>query len=361
MTANDLAPGTYRVHAGSADHSMFGNLLLSIEAPTARAAVEAQALDIIAASRGYDRARLLAVGIDLVREAPRGGYTVERRDSGSEDGALWSVLDANGATVSSGWAYRDAAQACANAMALEDVEREAQALRVPMSHTTADAEYLPVLAYRIEQEARAAQRRLDRLQVLAAQVAAVEQEAPARDLAPALDANALAGIDPAPRYVAPSADSRLDDSATLAAIGAAYDSGASVPAILRAVGTDAHTLRLIRSTLGISLDTLRREASALDANEAPAVEQEAPSAVYTVPPRFYADHVARDLPAGTVERETAKAVTVRLNDADYAELLSDARHYATAMGAAGFDDRGLIASARATVRRLVAAGAPANR
>ena len=137
MTANDLAPGTYRVHAGSADHSMFGNLLLSIEAPTARAAVEAQALDIIAASRGYDRARLLAVGIDLVREAP-----------------------AN------------------EAPSLDAIEREAQALRVPMSHVPTNAEYLPVLAYRIEQEARAAQRRIDRLQALAAQVAAVEQEAP---------------------------------------------------------------------------------------------------------------------------------------------------------------------------------------
>lgn len=80
-------------------------------------------------------------------------------------------------------------------------------------------------------------------------------------------------------------------------------------------------------------------------------------ATYRLPPAFYEDHCARDLPAGTVVRTTKRSVYVELDADDYAELLSDARHYADR--ASGFDGLlGLRSSARATVNALVALGAP---
>ena len=78
--------------------------------------------------------------------------------------------------------------------------------------------------------------------------------------------------------------------------------------------------------------------------------------IVKVPPRFYWDHVSRDLPAGTVVSETRSYVRVDLDQSEFEELISDANHYAYSMGAGGFDDRGLIASARATLRRLDPAG-----
>jgi len=71
-----------------------------------------------------------------------------------------------------------------------------------------------------------------------------------------------------------------------------------------------------------------------------------------LPPRFYWDHVYRDLPAGVVVSETKRYVRVELTRDEYDDLLSDAKHYAYSMGVGGFDDRGLIASARATVKAL---------
>jgi hypothetical protein len=75
-----------------------------------------------------------------------------------------------------------------------------------------------------------------------------------------------------------------------------------------------------------------------------------------VPPRFYDDHVARDLPGGTVVKRTARLVHVELDRAGYDELLADARYYAgDAMTEfAGDGGLGLVGSARATVRRLLA-------
>jgi hypothetical protein len=75
-----------------------------------------------------------------------------------------------------------------------------------------------------------------------------------------------------------------------------------------------------------------------------------------LPPRFYWDHVSRDLPAGKVVSETQRYVRVELTQDDYEELLSDAKHYAYSMAVGGFEDRGLIASARATVKALDPAG-----
>ena len=72
----------------------------------------------------------------------------------------------------------------------------------------------------------------------------------------------------------------------------------------------------------------------------------------SLPPAFYADHVARDLPAGTVVKQTKKAVTVALTPEELAELRSDASHYAHSMAEAGFEGRGLIASAKATLKAL---------
>lgn len=79
------------------------------------------------------------------------------------------------------------------------------------------------------------------------------------------------------------------------------------------------------------------------------------SQVYDLPAPFYDDHVARALPAGVLVKRLARTVRVELDHESYDELLSDARHYAEAMGDAGYGDTGMIASARATMKRLQAA------
>lgn len=86
-------------------------------------------------------------------------------------------------------------------------------------------------------------------------------------------------------------------------------------------------------------------------------EPEPARRTYRLPPTFYEDHTARDLPAGNVVRETKQHVYVSLDAAEFAELLSDASHYSTP-GMYGPEYLGLVSSARATVRALVAAGQP---
>ena len=54
----------------------------------------------------------------------------------------------------------------------------------------------------------------------------------------------------------------------------------------------------------------------------------------------------------TVVKRNARAVYVRMDAAALKDLRSDAQHYATSMADGGFDDRGLIASAHATVKAL---------
>ena len=76
-----------------------------------------------------------------------------------------------------------------------------------------------------------------------------------------------------------------------------------------------------------------------------------------VPPKFYWDHVERDLPGGTVVKTTYRHVLVRLDADEAAELLDDARHYAREfVNDQDMNLRGLASSAAATVRRLEAAG-----
>lgn len=88
-----------------------------------------------------------------------------------------------------------------------------------------------------------------------------------------------------------------------------------------------------------------------------------PKKTYALPPRFFDDHRCRDLPenksaVSRIVRETKKKVFVDLDPLGYDELLSDADYYANEMGSAGFDDRGLISSARATAAALRKAGRP---
>lgn len=73
-----------------------------------------------------------------------------------------------------------------------------------------------------------------------------------------------------------------------------------------------------------------------------------------IPVVFYEDHLDRVLPTPTVIKSTKRNVWIDLNDPCTAELLDDAEYYA---GPGGPDNcsRGLVASARATVRAIKAA------
>lgn len=77
---------------------------------------------------------------------------------------------------------------------------------------------------------------------------------------------------------------------------------------------------------------------------------------YRLPPAFYFDHIGRDLPGGTIVRQTKTYVVVDLTDEDRSELLSDAQHYADlGVREFGFEYAGLVRSAAATVRALTGA------
>lgn len=83
--------------------------------------------------------------------------------------------------------------------------------------------------------------------------------------------------------------------------------------------------------------------------------------IYVLPPAFYSDHRARDLPevgSSDVVKASSRKVHVLMDIDAYLDLLSDSRHYGWSMRQAGFDDIGLIGSARATYRALDAAGPP---
>jgi hypothetical protein len=81
--------------------------------------------------------------------------------------------------------------------------------------------------------------------------------------------------------------------------------------------------------------------------------------VYRLPPKFYDDHVARDLDGGTVVRRSERRVTVELDAEQFADLLDDAEFYVE-MGTReyGPDYAPLIKSAAATARALIRQGAP---
>lgn len=75
-----------------------------------------------------------------------------------------------------------------------------------------------------------------------------------------------------------------------------------------------------------------------------------------VPARFFDDHCDRDLGEGCNEiSRNSKGVIVEFTDAALAELLNDAKYYATGFsGEDAVEIRGLIASARATVKAIQA-------
>jgi hypothetical protein len=75
----------------------------------------------------------------------------------------------------------------------------------------------------------------------------------------------------------------------------------------------------------------------------------------TIPSVFYWDHVDRDLPAGEIIKSYANGrLFVRLDEDEFNELLSDAEYYAEGGGGLTSEYRGLMASARATVKALKA-------
>ena len=77
--------------------------------------------------------------------------------------------------------------------------------------------------------------------------------------------------------------------------------------------------------------------------------------IVDVPARFYDDHASRDLPSGRVVKPLARRYRVELTLDEFHELLNDALYYASPFGPRDFDGwRGLVASARATVRVLEA-------
>lgn len=82
------------------------------------------------------------------------------------------------------------------------------------------------------------------------------------------------------------------------------------------------------------------------------------SILIDLPPAFYDDHVSRGLNAGLARKRTQRYVRVELDAAAWAELLSDARHYADGDMGYAAELPGLVASARATVKRLQDAPTP---
>jgi hypothetical protein len=78
-----------------------------------------------------------------------------------------------------------------------------------------------------------------------------------------------------------------------------------------------------------------------------------------IPVRFYADHRARDCgETGCVVIDGRQYVTVTLDSLAYEDLLTDAVYYSNPDVARDMGIPGLAASARATVRRLMAVTPP---
>lgn len=72
-----------------------------------------------------------------------------------------------------------------------------------------------------------------------------------------------------------------------------------------------------------------------------------------LPNYFYADHRARECGAsGKVISNTASYTIVELDDTALADLISDADYYASFMGSDFHNNRGLVLSARATIKAI---------
>ena len=71
-----------------------------------------------------------------------------------------------------------------------------------------------------------------------------------------------------------------------------------------------------------------------------------------LPPRFYDDHVSRDLPGGVEVHRTKTYILADLTAGDLAELRDDAAYYVSEGGWMDRDHRGIVASARATLKAI---------
>lgn len=76
--------------------------------------------------------------------------------------------------------------------------------------------------------------------------------------------------------------------------------------------------------------------------------------VVRLPRTFYRDHLDRELPSGSPKKWLKRQVDVELTREEYAEVLSDARHYAGEAMSDWTGDyaRSVRQSAKATVKRL---------
>ena len=74
--------------------------------------------------------------------------------------------------------------------------------------------------------------------------------------------------------------------------------------------------------------------------------------IIKVPANFFDDHDSRDLPTPRVITRNSRTVTILADDTNLAELLSDAELYAEPDTDFHSELRGLIASAKATVRAI---------
>lgn len=82
-------------------------------------------------------------------------------------------------------------------------------------------------------------------------------------------------------------------------------------------------------------------------------------ATVRIPARFFGDHEGRCCePFCSPVRRTERFVWLKLSDEGIDELLDDAKHYAThgLLGEWARENRGLIKSAKATVKAIKAAG-----
>lgn len=75
---------------------------------------------------------------------------------------------------------------------------------------------------------------------------------------------------------------------------------------------------------------------------------------YRLPPKFYDDHRARDLPEEGTSEEVSRprSVVVRMDEAAFRDLYSDADHYSDSDIAREMGNRGLAASALLTLAAL---------
>ena len=74
---------------------------------------------------------------------------------------------------------------------------------------------------------------------------------------------------------------------------------------------------------------------------------------YKIPPRFYFDHLSRECgKSGKIVRSTKNYLIVELDDIALNDLLSDASYYSESGDISDPSIRGLITSARATIKAL---------